>query len=231
MARIISAIVDSQIDHNNLADLTVGDDHTQYALLAGRATPQQLNLGTASGASTGYLSSTVHATKGKYFLNAAGTITVDELNERIGLGTPIPAAELGILKNGVAVTPFHFYNNSDTNLAYTEILLQYSPVDTSFKRGIRFLKDATGANYGSSFGFLTELNQATQSYDYRLYIQNANIGIGTTTQFGSGSLVIGLTNAFTVPTTNPTGGGVLYCEAGALKYRGSSGTVTTLGIA
>lgn len=34
--------------------------------------------------------------------------------------------------------------------------------------------------------------------------------------------------AATVPTANPTGGGVLYVEAGALKYRGSSGTVTTI---
>ena len=32
-----------------------------------------------------------------------------------------------------------------------------------------------------------------------------------------------------VPSTNPTSGGVLYVEAGALKYRGSSGTVTPLG--
>lgn len=29
----------------------------------------------------------------------------------------------------------------------------------------------------------------------------------------------------------PTGGGVLYVEAGALKFKGSSGTVTTLGVA
>ena len=32
----------------------------------------------------------------------------------------------------------------------------------------------------------------------------------------------------TIPSANPTGGGVLYVEAGALKYRGSSGTVTTI---
>lgn len=40
-----------------------------------------------------------------------------------------------------------------------------------------------------------------------------------------------LANVTTVPTTNPTGGGVLYVEAGALKYRGSSGTVSTLAVA
>jgi hypothetical protein len=33
----------------------------------------------------------------------------------------------------------------------------------------------------------------------------------------------------TAPSANLTGGGILYVEAGALKYRGSSGTVTTLG--
>lgn len=31
------------------------------------------------------------------------------------------------------------------------------------------------------------------------------------------------------PTGNPTGGGFLYSESGALKWRGSSGTVTTMG--
>ncbi len=55
-----------------------------------------------------------------------------------------------------------------------------------------------------------------------------NVGLGTATAFGSGARVIGIANATTVPTTNPSGGGVLYVEAGALKYRGSSGTVTTI---
>jgi len=33
------------------------------------------------------------------------------------------------------------------------------------------------------------------------------------------------------PAANLTGGGILYVEAGALKYRGSSGTITTIGAA
>lgn len=102
MARIVSYVVESLLDHNNLSDLTVGDDHTQYALLAGRATPQQLNLGTASGAATGYLSSTSHATKGKYFLNAAGTIVIDESNVRIGIRTT-PSLPFHILADGAAM--------------------------------------------------------------------------------------------------------------------------------
>ena len=65
-------------------------------LRAGRASPQQAAFGTASGASTGYLTSTAHATKGKYFLNAAGTITVDDLNVQIGVGIATPLARLHV---------------------------------------------------------------------------------------------------------------------------------------
>jgi len=43
--------------------------------------------------------------------------------------------------------------------------------------------------------------------------------------------VTSVANATTVPSTNPTGGGFLYSEGGALKWRGSSGTVTVIAIA
>ncbi|MFK0151212.1 hypothetical protein ACIQVK_03905 [Streptomyces sp. NPDC090493] len=49
-----------------------------------------------------------------------------------------------------------------------------------------------------------------------------------TTSLGAGVGVVALANATTVPSANPTGGGVLYAEAGALKWRGSSGTVTII---
>jgi len=49
--------------------------------------------------------------------------------------------------------------------------------------------------------------------------------------FGTGSGVVFIANAVTVPSTNPAAGGLLYVEAGALKYRGSSGTVTTIAAA
>ena len=47
--------------------------------------------------------------------------------------------------------------------------------------------------------------------------------------FGSGTHVVFIANSTATPTANPVGGGILYVENGALKYRGSSGTVTTLG--
>ena len=42
---------------------------------------------------------------------------------------------------------------------------------------------------------------------------------------------VAVADAVTAPTVTPTGGGILYVEAGALKYVGSAGTVTTLGVA
>lgn len=49
--------------------------------------------------------------------------------------------------------------------------------------------------------------------------------------FGGGTGVLGIANASVLPTTNPTGGGVLFADSGALKWRGSSGTVTTIAVA
>jgi len=56
---------------------------------------------------------------------------------------------------------------------------------------------------------------------------NGNLGVGVVTFGTSAAKVIGLANA-TAPTTSPAGMGQLYVEAGALKYRGSSGTITTI---
>jgi hypothetical protein len=57
---------------------------------------------------------------------------------------------------------------------------------------------------------------------------DGNVGVGVNIAFGNGSGVIGIADATVVPTSNPTEGGILYVENGTLKYRGPSGTVTTL---
>jgi len=55
-----------------------------------------------------------------------------------------------------------------------------------------------------------------------------NVGFRTTSQFGGGRGVIAIANASVAPSVNPAGGGILYVEDGALKYRGSKGTVTVI---
>ncbi|MGH9312176.1 MAG: hypothetical protein ACRD1S_03150 [Vicinamibacterales bacterium] len=46
--------------------------------------------------------------------------------------------------------------------------------------------------------------------------------------FGGGDGVVGIADRTVAPVSNPVAGGVLYAEGGALKWRGSAGTVTTL---
>lgn len=59
-----------------------------------------------------------------------------------------------------------------------------------------------------------------------LYAAGPGVQVGSTsTTFGGGSGVLGLTNAATVPTTNPTGGVTVYAEAGQLKSRAANGDV------
>jgi hypothetical protein len=55
-----------------------------------------------------------------------------------------------------------------------------------------------------------------------------NIGFRTRSQFGAGQGVIAIANAPAAPSVNPAGGGILYVEDGALKFRGSNGTVTVI---
>jgi hypothetical protein len=83
------------------------------------------------------------------------------------------------------------------------------------------------------YGFL-RINNNTQILELgtaataRLSIdQTGNVGVGVSTFGTSAAKVLGLANA-TAPSTSPAGMGQLYVEAGALKYRGSSGTVTTI---
>ncbi len=56
---------------------------------------------------------------------------------------------------------------------------------------------------------------------------SGNLLVGATSAGTSAAKVIGMANA-TAPTTSPAGMGQLYVEGGALKFRGSSGTVTTI---
>lgn len=73
--------------HSALTGLTTGDDHTQYALLAGRSGGQTLNGDTASGGNL-TLNSTAHATKGKILLGASSAY--DGANIRLGVGVASP---------------------------------------------------------------------------------------------------------------------------------------------
>jgi hypothetical protein len=54
--------------------------------------------------------------------------------------------------------------------------------------------------------------------------------LNATGSFGGGNGVVFLANATTIPTANPVGGVLFYSDAGTLKCRGPSGTVTTIAV-
>lgn len=61
-----------------------------------------------------------------------------------------------------------------------------------------------------------------------LYVNNIAVN-GADSASGAGNLA--MKNAAIAPSGTPASGGVIYVDAGALKYKGSSGTVTTLAVA
>ena len=138
-------------------------------------------------------------------------------------------------------------NTNLNSLGNTEALFSFSErstVDDTFS-GILFRARETGAseiaanylNYARIIGLYKTHTAGARAGDLLFYTTTGsveseklrvtdvgNLGLRTTNQFGSGAGVFGIANAGTTPSTNPTAGGVMFVEAGALKYRGSSGT-------
>jgi hypothetical protein len=80
-------------------------------------------------------------------------------------------------------------------------------------------------------------NAANDDFDTIVVFQRpaagGNIGIGFKEakdfkEFGGGQGVIAIANASVAPSVNIAGAGILYVEEGALKYRGTNGTVTVI---
>lgn len=63
-----------------------------------------------------------------------------------------------------------------------------------------------------------------------LYLHsNGNLGLFGIGSFGGGTGVLSIADRTTAPSSNPTGGGIVWSESGSLKHRSSGGAVTTLG--
>lgn len=72
----------------------------------------------------------------------------------------------------------------------------------------------------------TDLRLYNGSTDVFTFSSTKNFGIGGAS-FASGVSVMFIANG-TPPSGTPSGGGIIYVESGALKYKGSGGTVTVL---
>jgi hypothetical protein len=126
----------------------------------------------------------------------------------------------------------NFMVGTTTNSATAKITaaINTSTANTVF---VGFQNDASGANdWAITMPTTNDLAIRNVSSSYNaIYIGNegtgADIGFNGMSR-GGGEGIFFIANRIVAPSTNPTGGGILYVESGALKYRGSSGTVTTI---
>lgn len=130
-------------------------------------------------------------------------------------------AEISLLPSGSAVYSWiKFYNAASTSNA--SIVCNNGAtlyLQTPASGDIYYQTGSGGAHYWT-INFVEKMRLDT----------SGNLGLGTASFGTSAAGVIGIANG-TAPTTSPAGMGQLYVEAGALKYRGSSGTVTTIAVA
>ncbi|WJN62645.1 minor tail protein [Streptomyces phage phiScoe10] len=108
--------------------------------------------------------------------------------------------------------------------------------DAAYQAGVRAIFQGDGTNN------IMEWRNPTGGLSARIGANGNIVGQGvayfaggvqvgsTSTDFGGGAgAIVGIDDATTVPTTNPTAGVILYSEGGALKYRKPDGTVVTVG--
>lgn len=163
--------------------------------------------------------------------SSGGTGTIEEI--AIGNNLSLSAGTLSV---GTSITGVNFISSSQIQVATTGAATYFQAlngVDAEFDVAFAASGAAARVFNGASSTLGIAFRNAANSADV-LIIRDAgaavmagNLGVGVSTFGTSANNVIGLANA-TAPSTSPAGMGQLYVESGALKYRGSSGTVTVL---
>lgn len=203
---------------SKLLDLQVGGVSKFNVTKAGVATAASFAVGSLSFTSN----SIIPAVNGYVLIDSASSRTFNFSNS-------------GATVNYFKINTFGSNPTSGTILN-NDFSAAFSP--TSGTATIAYLNVAptinqTGGANGISRGILINPT-LTSAFDYRAIeinlgnIVNWGVGLTQAQLFGGGVKVMYIGNAGTVPTTNPSSGGILYAEGGALKWRGSSGTVTTI---
>ena len=190
--------------------------------------------------------------------NSAGSVVASISAAGLGTFAGVTSTEnVAVTKSQSATTRIGVTNGSTNANALAEIRAATDAGYTGlFKHpaaygGYKILGAGDAAIYNASTGHMSFLNDyasgvirftAGGASSAQVQIETtgkltANYGVtlSTTTSLslgtpslGGGAGVISIANATTAPTTDPSGGGILYVESGALKFRGSSGTVTTI---
>jgi hypothetical protein len=172
---------------------------------------------------------TTYTANGVLYASGAGTLangtglTFDGTN--LGLGATPSAWGTGY--KAIDVNTFGSVNSTGSNMRVT---------GNAFFNGTQWTRkiEAEATRYDQTAGehkwFIGPYGAAGASISFTQAMTldvSGNFGLGTSTFGTSAAKVIGMANA-TAPSSSPAGMGQLYVEGGALKFRGSSGTVTTI---
>lgn len=151
------------------------------------------------------------------YLTVAAPVWTGDLTSsagNIGVGTSSPAAklELFVSSAGNTVQSLRLSNNAAGVSTKSQIGF-YTAGGTAYAQ--------INGGYGSSAPELDFSLPSSTAGNFR-FIQNGTVILTINSQNN-----ILIANSLATPGT-PTGGGFLYVESGALKFKGSSGTVTTI---
>lgn len=204
LAIIASNIVDATITNVKIANLSADK------ITAGTIDASLVTISSADGkmSLSGNIlqikdsGNTIQATLGRYTGSTYG----------LAIGSNPASPDISISSSGMIVSTTSFVN---------------------FK-GSKCLFQNSGASQSSLVGYIINnfVVQGDSTNGLNLYGGGGNICLGETAgSYGGGSKVVFIPDRSVAPTTNPTGGGILYSDTGALKWRGSSGTVTTIAAA
>lgn len=171
----------------------------------------------------------------------ADCVWVDHAGQ-IGVGAA-PTAGNGLLQlasgttkaNGVAFgTDVFAYRFGASTLRFENGVTQYyqASADVALSCISGAVETRVYSSNGGSVGYCGTWSNhplvfRTNATDRLTITTTPNYGFGVSSFGASAVGVIGIANG-TAPTTSPAGMGQLYIESGALKFRGSSGTVTTI---
>ena len=154
--------------------------------------------------------------------NAGSAMTLNSTG--LGVGVVSPLGKLHIRQSGAGIQEVGYFENNQA--AAADVGARVSLLGTGSVAMATVESAWNGA--ASTDAYLSFRTRGSGAVVTRLTIDSSgNVGIGASTFGTSAAKVLGLANA-TAPSTSPAGMGQLYVEAGALKYRGSSGTVTTI---
>ncbi len=172
----------------------------------------------------GFIKAYGSSTSFKIILNDDEKIRIKD-NGNVGIGTDNPSYKLDVQGNTTSSANSSVANLHASADGAEAVLLVKN--DSATGEGARIaLFNSNTSSYPNANKAAFVLESATPAL---CVCFNTDAGATQATfKFLSDSNAFFIANTASVPST-PTGGGVMYVEGGALKYKGSSGTITTLG--